>query len=1390
MDTLIVYNTEMLRPVSTEIQSNGGVHITTSETSSVCTTDHSDQKIATLFVDDEPALLEVAKEFIENEGNVHVDIAESVRAALDVLNTQKYDAIVSDYQMPGMNGIEFLKALRERNDNTPFILFTGKGREEIVIEALNNGADFYLQKGGDLKSQFAELTNMIRQLVSQRRSEMALRESEERYRSFINNFKGIAFRAGLDSIPIFFHGAVKAITGYTEEEFTEGRMRWSRVVHPDDLPTFLSLSEDLIKTPGFSTVREYRIVHKDGQIRWMLESVANIVDDSGKIQAVEGVMHDITDTKTAEEAITHNIEHFKAIIENTSDIIAVVDQDRIIRYASPSVTRTLGYESQELMDARLLDLIHPDDIDFLEETISKVFTGEQVEATKNFRIRNKTGSWVLLEATTRLSDVFDRGPRIIVNARETIEPRRTDDTLASNDWEFLESVEGTMDGIAIIQDSVLKCVNKRLLEIGGYAVEEVLGKDFTDFIWPDEVPRAAEHNRKRMARDHFLSVHETVLKRKDGTKQHVELTAGAIMYEGSPADFLIVHDISERKGIERELLDSRETYRAIFENTGTATIIAEEDMTISMANKEFETLSGCSKQDIEGKSKWTEFVVKEDLPKMMEFHRLRRIDRGASPLRYEFKFLDKNQNVHDIQLSVDVIKGTKRSVASLQDVTDLKRIGRELGMQNQNQRMLLDNIETMVWYAVDPETYGMVNRARAEFIGKRREELEGKKLREVISVKEECENCIASNTAAFEGKETVHTEEWITTSKGKRLVSVTKTPMFDENGNVEFIVCTGIDITERKSAEEDLRQSEKRYRLLVDSATEAIVVAQDGMLRLVNPMAVAMTGFSEQELMSKPFPSFVHPDDRAMVVESHQRRLRGEAVPDRYAFRLLAKDGSIKWMEIGAAMIDWEGRPATLNFLTDITERKRAELELKSAQAELKEAHHLAHIGTWDWLIEDDTVTWSEELCDIVGWDPSLPAPAYAELPRHYTRASWESLSCAVKGALTTGEPYNLELEVVRPDGSIRWTNATGSVKRDGKGKVIGLHGMVQDITESKMLGKELHDKSNEQALLLDNIQTMVYFATDPETHGKMNQWRADFFGKSKEEMEGRKISEIMPKDLADDAIAGNRYVFETKKPYHGLEWYTNWKGEKHLFSVMKVPKLDEKGNVEFVICSAHDVTDLEETRNALSLANNKLNLYGSILRHDTLNKLSVILGNAGLAEEQFQDTRLKRYLENIQRAAKAIGKEMEFAKEYEDVGAKAPVWNSLGNCLSKASTGLDLRDISLTVDLDGIEILADPMLDRVFHNLIDNVCRHGGEVKTIKIRHERSGDNLKLICEDDGVGVAEENREGLFSQGHGLQMVRDILAMTDMTIAEKGEPGKGARFEICVPAGNFRFID
>ena len=135
-----------------------------------------------LYVDDEPALLQIGKLFLENSGNFSVTTIDSALTALNLLNEEQFDAIISDYQMPGIDGIKFLIEVRNKLEKIPFILFTGKGREEVVIEALNEGADFYLQKGGEPTAQFTELSNKVLYAITSHRSEIALRESEERVR--------------------------------------------------------------------------------------------------------------------------------------------------------------------------------------------------------------------------------------------------------------------------------------------------------------------------------------------------------------------------------------------------------------------------------------------------------------------------------------------------------------------------------------------------------------------------------------------------------------------------------------------------------------------------------------------------------------------------------------------------------------------------------------------------------------------------------------------------------------------------------------------------------------------------------------------------------------------------------------------------------------------------------------------------------------------------------------------------------------------------------------------------------------------------------------------------------------------------------------------------------
>lgn len=152
-------------------------------------------RIRVLYVDDEPDLLDIGKMFLERSGIITIETAESVKEGLRCLSSRPLDVIVSDYQMDGMDGIQFLKEIRSTGNPTPFIIFTGKGREEVVIEALNEGADFYLQKGGEPQSQFAELEHKICQAYRRHHAERKLLES----RSLLTT----VFESIIDGILVF-----------------------------------------------------------------------------------------------------------------------------------------------------------------------------------------------------------------------------------------------------------------------------------------------------------------------------------------------------------------------------------------------------------------------------------------------------------------------------------------------------------------------------------------------------------------------------------------------------------------------------------------------------------------------------------------------------------------------------------------------------------------------------------------------------------------------------------------------------------------------------------------------------------------------------------------------------------------------------------------------------------------------------------------------------------------------------------------------------------------------------------------------------------------------------------------------------------------------------------
>ena len=195
-----------------------------------------------LYVDDEPDLLEIGKLFLEKSGQFSVDIITSAPAALTLLNMKNYDAIVSDYQMPEMDGIEFLKRIRTSENTVPFIIFTGKGREEIVIQALNEGADFYLQKGGEPVSQFTELAHKISQAIQKRRAEASVHDHERREADIINFLPDATFAIDINGMVITWNRAMEDMTGVKAAEILgKGNYEYAIPLYGERRPVIIDL---------------------------------------------------------------------------------------------------------------------------------------------------------------------------------------------------------------------------------------------------------------------------------------------------------------------------------------------------------------------------------------------------------------------------------------------------------------------------------------------------------------------------------------------------------------------------------------------------------------------------------------------------------------------------------------------------------------------------------------------------------------------------------------------------------------------------------------------------------------------------------------------------------------------------------------------------------------------------------------------------------------------------------------------------------------------------------------------------------------------------------------------------------------------------------------------
>ncbi len=397
---------------------------------------------------------------------------------------------------------------------------------------------------------------------------------------------------------------------------------------------------------------------------------------------------------------------------------------------------------------------------------------------------------------------------------------------------------------------------------------------------------------------------------------------------GKITNAVIQHmDITERKRAEENLRDSEARLWDLYDNAPNAYFSVGTDGQITKCNKGAEKLLGYPREMLEGK-RILDLYMDGPEGKDKAVKVLQKFISGEQVTSEELQMQKADGSLIWISLSVNALRDADGKVvesrSAVVDITERKNVEEAQRQSEERFRMIYESgMLGMGFCDLDGRVLD-ANDTYLAMIQCSREDLLNNRInwREITPPEHLPADLNGFDELMTTGRCTPYEKEYLLPD-GTRVPVVIGGALI--SGSSSTAIAFALDITERKQAEEALRASEEKYRLLVDKAQEAIFVVQDTVFRFVNPRLEEIVGFSSDELIGKSFGGFVHPDDMESVIEKHYRRLKGEVFPSRYEIRIIDKQNRVKWVEIDSVVIDWEGKPAAMVFLTDTSYRKLAE---------------------------------------------------------------------------------------------------------------------------------------------------------------------------------------------------------------------------------------------------------------------------------------------------------------------------------------------------------------------------------------------------------------------------------------------------------------------------------
>lgn len=601
----------------------------------------------------------------------------------------------------------------------------------------------------------------------------------------------------------------------------------------------------------------------------------------------------------------------------------------------------------------------------------------------------------------------------------------------------------------------------------------------------------------------------------------------------------------------------------------------------------------------------------------------------------------------------------------------------------------------------------------------------------------------------------------------------------DSDGNPVLFEGIVIDVTARKTAQQKSEELTSRLQAIAEAFPDLYFhVDAHGTILDFNAGRIADLYVPPQKFLGRKVQEVLPPDVGKMFAGAFGEVMKtGRVAAVEYSLEI---EGETRFFEARLAPI---AEDQILIVVRNITARKRAEEALRVSESECRQ---LADSITEVFFALDKGMKYTY-------WNKA--SEVFTGIPAR--DAIGKSLTELFPGS--QGEKARKAyLEVLRTK---KATNFTNEYDLGGKNHLFdvtaypienGVSVIAKDVTERARAEEILRTSEEKYRQLVELAQEGILMTDRDAVIRFANPRMADMLGYHVDEMVGKPTFQFMNEQAAELA----RRKFEDRK--RGLTGryeidFLRRDGSLLRANIGVTPIKDKNGDFSGTLAVVTDITDRKRYEEALEVANQKLNLLGEVTRHDALNQLAVLMGWLQIAQESVAEPPIQDYIKNMRTAAETVISLLDFTVDYQKMGVAKPDWIDVEAAFLNGIAGLDTSKLVKSIHVDGLEIYADTMFEKVFHNLADNSIRHGKKVTEIRIHYMKKGNDLLLFYEDDGVGTPADEKDKLFLRGignhtgFGLFMVRAILEITGISVEENGIPGHGVRFEMRVPYGSYR---